>query len=167
MALSKSIWISLRISSVLCFITPPHSILDSTVLSEWTEDELNENVFNSEIWHQPRFNKSFSSFWYFWQTTPGQLTNEHIVYGLVEWIFNGSHMFYHYSIPSSHIDYHQFVTNDTLYLWQEDNEQNNRSQIECYSYNFGFDIISNYFANSSFCGLTDSPDIFEGICSKK
>ena len=154
-----------HICLISSFITPPNHVLHSTVLSNGdsiSSIHSSSNAEDTTTWHQPRFDKPFSSDWYYWQsnTTKGRdATNQNITTGTVKWIFNTTHMYYFFDIPSLQIEFHQFIINQTMYLWKEEqNENDNLTSIACYSYKLPFNIIENYFINSSFVGLTNAPN---------
>eukprot|EP01084_Bolivina_argentea_P241026 404739_1 len=101
------------LSQTLSFMIPPAGILPSNVLAEH-RSLLNKG---SETWHQPKLNEPFASFWYYWHASPGHKTSDSIDYGVTKWLFNGTHMYYHFTIPLMNSEFHEYIMNDTLYLW--------------------------------------------------
>eukprot|EP01083_Nonionella_stella_P286116 973781_1 len=138
------------LTKTYCFMIPPQNVLESTILSTSSSPNTRISDSSSVTWQQPKFNEGFTSYWHYWQSTPN------IHYGTVTWIFNKTHMYYYFNIPSLNIQYHQYITNETYYLWTQNNTN---AKINCFKYKFPFHIINDYFKNSSFAGLTDDPDI--------
>ena len=139
------------------FITPP---LESRSAEGPKPTPKSQNA-SGTVWHRPQFaNRTFESHWYYWLSNPRQ-TSEHIPNGTVYWSFNGTQMYYNFKIPSLNIEYHQYVINETLYLWtiQSNVLPNSSDYAHCYSYQMPFHLIHDYFDNSSFVGLTNGPDI--------
>lgn len=126
------------------FVSPPTSILASIDKSFETSNKIQSSK------PKPAFRNEFYSYWYLWDVS-SKLGTQGYTYGSMEWIKNGTNMSYHFISPEKK-EWYQLVIGPTMYIY------NNNT---CREFNFDFEFASDFFANASFCGLTDEP--YEGV----